>query len=392
MLSRLKFEITPLVNEILDRLPVSVWESDTTTFFDPAMGGGQFIKEVVARLQKYGWSDDNISTRVWGLADTPLSLNFVKHKYKIPGTFSVGGIEEMEKWINMGKKFDVVLGNPPFQDGTKEGNGGLHKLWPKFISLGTQITINDGFVCMVTPTSGLAPNNETLNTFKTHHLKEMSLNVRKHFNGVGSQFSWWILQIGKKGKTNIDGTLYDISALEYFPPNPDHFSIHLKVMLSGQYMHWEVERDQSTNCVYTNSKPLFMSRDKTTSHLYPIFHTNNQTLWLSQEPKDFNEKKVIFTTSGYAKAHYDNGKEGTTSTSRYIKVKTDDAGNHLVGVFNSKLYQFIMQTAKWNGFVNVNVIKLLPAVDLSRSWTDTELYTHFNLTDEEIALIESTIK
>ena len=46
MLGRLKFEIKPLVNEILDNLPHEIWQSSTTTFLDPAMGGGQFLVEI----------------------------------------------------------------------------------------------------------------------------------------------------------------------------------------------------------------------------------------------------------------------------------------------------------------------------------------------------------
>ena len=46
MLSRIKFEIEPLVKEMLDQLPASVWANDTTTFFDPAIGGGQFVRHL----------------------------------------------------------------------------------------------------------------------------------------------------------------------------------------------------------------------------------------------------------------------------------------------------------------------------------------------------------
>ena len=44
MLSRMKFEIEPLVAEMLDQLPKNVWTSNSTTFFDPAIGGGQFVR------------------------------------------------------------------------------------------------------------------------------------------------------------------------------------------------------------------------------------------------------------------------------------------------------------------------------------------------------------
>ena len=34
----------------------------------------------------------------------------------------------------------------------------------------------------------------------------------------------------------------------------------------------------------------------------------------------------------------------------------------------------------------------LPKIDLSKSWTDEELYKYFNLTQEEIDYIESQVK
>jgi hypothetical protein len=47
----MKFEIDELVAEILDQLPSSVWTSNSTTFLDPAIGGGQFVRAVEQRLR-----------------------------------------------------------------------------------------------------------------------------------------------------------------------------------------------------------------------------------------------------------------------------------------------------------------------------------------------------
>lgn len=38
------------------------------------------------------------------------------------------------------------------------------------------------------------------------------------------------------------------------------------------------------------------------------------------------------------------------------------------------------------------VYALVPQQDFSKPWTDAELYAKYNLTDEEIAFIESMIK
>ena len=45
MLFRLK-PFPELVNSILDSWPSSVWKSNTSTFIDPEIGGGQFVAEI----------------------------------------------------------------------------------------------------------------------------------------------------------------------------------------------------------------------------------------------------------------------------------------------------------------------------------------------------------
>ena len=80
MLGRLKFDITQLVDEILDQLPKEVWSSSTTTFLDPAMSGGQFLKAVIVRLRKYGHSNNNITSRIFGFESNVMRVNIASKK------------------------------------------------------------------------------------------------------------------------------------------------------------------------------------------------------------------------------------------------------------------------------------------------------------------------
>jgi site-specific DNA-methyltransferase (adenine-specific) len=49
-----------LVNEMLDKLPVSVWDDPTKTFIDNSAGNGNFLIEVKNRLLAKGYSEVNI--------------------------------------------------------------------------------------------------------------------------------------------------------------------------------------------------------------------------------------------------------------------------------------------------------------------------------------------
>ena len=108
MLQRLKFDLVDLSNEMLDQLPEHIFKSKTTTFYDPSIGGGQFVVEVENRLRQYGHSDENISKRVFGYVGNRIRLNYIMNTHKLVGNYKTTPIENME--------FNVVLGNPPYND------------------------------------------------------------------------------------------------------------------------------------------------------------------------------------------------------------------------------------------------------------------------------------
>ena len=63
----------------------------------------------------------------------------------------------------------------------------------------------------------------------------------------------------------------------------------------------------------------------------------------------------------------------------------------LKSFFESKLVGFINQD-KWSQYNEPKILNMLPALDFTRTWTNTEIYQHFNLTPEEIEYIENNVK
>jgi type I restriction-modification system DNA methylase subunit len=109
----MKFEIELLVEEMLDQLPASVWASNSTTFFDPAIGGGQFVRAIEQRLRVCGHSDANIHSRVFGFEESDLHIRFAVNKYNLVGQYVRKTYEKFFELDNT-MKFDVVIGNPPY--------------------------------------------------------------------------------------------------------------------------------------------------------------------------------------------------------------------------------------------------------------------------------------
>lgn len=59
-------------------------------------------------------------------------------------------IKELEKCL-MGMKFDIVVGNPPYQPPQDGGTFSGSKLWPRFIAMAHDLTTDGGIFSLITP-------------------------------------------------------------------------------------------------------------------------------------------------------------------------------------------------------------------------------------------------
>ena len=389
MLSRMKFEIEPLVAEMLDQLPKNVWTSNSTTFFDPAIGGGQFVRAIEQRLRACGHNDANIRKRVVGLEDSELHIRYAVNKHKLVGQYAKKTYEKFFELDNT-MKFDVVVGNPPYQGnndkGTKQPKS--HNLWSKFAEQGINLVKDNGYIAFVTPDSWMSPNSQVLKTFKENSLTWVSTNVSKYFT-VGSSFTAWILQKNQNTKTvSIDGLSVNLNTLNYLPRDfSKTYPIHDKVVNSK---HPKLSVTCDTTC-HSDHKHGKLSDTQDSVFKYKTWHTNAQIRFSKIKSKDFDKNKIIWTLSGYFKPFYDNGKFGTTEVCQYIVVADQTEADQILSYLNSKLYNFLISTGKWSGFLNGKLLCSLPKL-ANKTWTDKQLYKHFGLTQEEIDYVESNAK
>jgi len=292
---------------------------------------------------------------------------------------------------------DCVFVNPPFQDKTK--NKTQHKLWVKF----TLKTFADwlgegGILIQISPSSFGSPSNKVLSLFQKYYVKYLYLNQEKFFQNIGSSFSWYIIE---KRETDLytimnnDKTIkLDISIL-WMPIDISliSLSIHKKVMfdtpnkLDVKYDYVTCHNNILKKSIDNNTFSS-ISKTKTDIHIYPLFHTNAQ-IWYSSIKQDFLEKKkVMWTRSGYSKPFYDDGKYGITDLSYYVLVNSDEEGDNLNNILNTRLFKYILKTAKWSGFGTDRVFYALPKLE-NKKYTDTELYSQFNLNVEELEYINN---
>jgi len=272
----------------------------------------------------------------------------------------------------------IFIGNPPFQSREKRGKT-QHKIWIDFTKMVYSKMKEGDELLWITPQSWGSPSNKVFKIFKESEIEYINLDTGEYFPKVGSSFSDFLLSKGSNNtretriiKDNKEIKLKIDNSLLYFPNdvNLTSLSIHGKAMFS-QKNKLPVCWDYVTchNILLKRSDTL--SKTKTKKHVYPVFHTNKQVWWSSVQQGFSNQKKVLWTRSGYTKPFYDAGKYGTTDMGYYVLCSSEAEGERVAKVLNSKLFQYIFTTAKWSGFGNEIVFTNLPDVRLLQGTSDS---------------------
>ena len=372
----------PLIEKMLDKLPQEVFKSETTTFLDPCFGTGSFLKGVVLRLSANGHSTENINSRVFGFEINNKMFNETKRKFR---GINIVKQDFLNTDINM--KFDVIVGNPPYQNGS---NSMSEALWLKFIVKASKLSNK---VLFVTPKSwcNLSEDSYKQELYNIFNEKLVYANIsedikKNYFSGIGSSFSYFILDSNKNKNTftikNKDVFELSYEEVKWIPNNLDRMTLNIL-----------------NKTLWSNSKKLNGSFNEITGYRkggkfidasgrFKISNTSAQyskDIWLyTNTPQEIMTKnKVIFSDSGYNKPYYDNGNINLGHHSRAIFVKNENEGIELIEFLNSKLVSFLIKTKTPSG-TSVgfeSIIKYLP-----------EDYKNINLTQEEIDYIENAIK
>lgn len=364
MLARLKFEISGLVKEILDQVDPSVFQSPDKTFLDPAMGGGQFIFEIIKRLKEQGHSYDNIKPRVFGYESNILYVNYVRERYlrefgeEIPATLRVGGLEELE---TLKMLFDLVLSNPPYNSPKTSGGGLTKNLYVPFIIRSFELLKDGGILLMITPpgflkTTVWGQSTPVFQKFQKYNtLKIVMKGISDYFN-VGTPICYFIVEkIPSKGQTIIvsdDTMIQDLSKFSFVPRivSKNTFSIIEKMTTPKE-----------------NSVRFNILRDKNPSQSYVTFNRLNHVT------NKRGSMKVEVASNGDLSYECENPE--------LVKF-----------VLDSTLFSWVNYVLRYDTTIYHNFLSGFYYPKTLSVWTDQELYAHFGLTDEEIRYIEEQIK
>lgn len=390
----------PLVREIIGKLPVD-WSNSKLRFADLACGRGMFLLVIIETLLEAGHSLDHIVEHmIYGVdidkKNVDAAYAFIgQNKYKA----NITCVDALTWKPNM--KFDVIVGNPPYQDSSTVVQGSRGNLWHKFVFLADGLLNDDGILAFVTPDSWLQFRGQLGRFLKNHQLTHVWTNsfTSKHFSGVGITTSAWILCKSPP------------SAPTHFV-NEDHYvDLREKTMLANSSVAGtsilekvlvapstgiQFQTDSENNVSWKNNETNKhkYAEAQTLERPYRICHTARIDCYAVNKPIDYDTKKVILPLmTGTPQPRYFDGGIGSISRmSVHYNVLDERQGMNLISLLKSKLYQFVCRVTNNRNSMTRDWLRQLPLLDLTHTWTNEDLYKHFNLTKEEIALVESTIK
>lgn len=275
-------------------------------------------------------------------------------------------------------KFDLVIGNPPYQ------NGDNSHFYKQFVDSAKSVS---DLVAMVVPSSYFG-NTTMFDNMKSYSYKGMN------FENVELSTSWFIWEKNYIGPCAVfkDDELIFVEKFAVAPATDMKiFKIVNDLILRGINGYeinsgdlWRKDAIPDKNgiiCIWTCGRS---GEDFDKS----VISSTQRSLLAG-----FGEHKVVFTeiTGHYILGHakYADPSHGIARGSRYITVASKAEATNLINYFESKFVKALASVLKATSKHNTKtVFNSIPRIDLSRKWTDSEIYENFNLSSEEISHIE----
>lgn len=168
------------------------------------------VHNLVVALLENGWTKNQISSAIFYIQVGSDFTPFFTRKFDISLNKIGDANTFLEEKILM--DFDVILGNPPYNEATTSKHASSKKkgsanLSIQFIEKGLTLLKENGIIAYVTPDHWLRPTSRVRDTLKKDghfvHADLSSDDIKKeYFPGVGSTFTWWVWA-KKSGKNNF---------------------------------------------------------------------------------------------------------------------------------------------------------------------------------------------
>lgn len=468
-----------IANAVLDLLPESIWSNRETTFLDPFCKSGIFLREIARRLDD-GLKDNipdrqerinHIMTRqVFGIAITELTsllsrrslycsktangeyavstafnnadghIKFgkIKHTWKGGKCTFCGASKKTyarndaleshayqfihtktpEEIFKM--KFDVIVGNPPYQLSTAGGENGAQAkpLYHFFVQ--QAIKLNPRYLTMIIPSRWFA-GGWGLDDFRRSMMNDAHIKYLHDFPNASDCFPgveikggvcYFLRDKAFSGSTNfITHENNEITSSMERPLREPNCEIVIRYNDSIPIFR-KVKKlsEQTFNDIVSTKKPFgfttnFKGRPKPFVNSVKIYG-NRRIEYVTRSEINRRldsvdkHKLIIPKAVGSGNSQTDHIKPlycepNSCCTETYLLVgpfNSNQECENAMSYIGTKFFHFLVTLQKNTQDCMKKVYSFVPIQDFSQSWNDEKLYKKYGLTEDEIAFIESMIR
>jgi hypothetical protein len=276
-------------------------------------------------------------------------------------------------------KFDVVVGNPPYNPPVKKtgGSGGRTNLWMHFVRAAFNTWIrHGGYVAFVHPPTWRAPKSQ-LKKSRVDDLWEILTRLNQMlylkiynmspFANVGTKADYYVV---KATRARVKTTVIDCDGVENLIDMKEwNFLPHGK--FSRIYSMLAKENEKKLNVVYSSTlydpRAPYVSKERTDEYCYPILHATNKDgkrfFWSNMTSNGhFGVRKLMFGDSGINDVLFD--RDGSYACS-----------NHCIGIDVTDLTdEEALSFRDW--LLSDETKNLLQMVNMSSFGISADFFTH----------------
>lgn len=471
-----------VVNDMLDMLPAALFKDSKTTFLDMGCKSGVFLREIAKRLivglekeipDLQSRVDHILHNQLFGIATTELtSLVSRRTLYcsKYPNCrYSASRFDSVEgnirfrniphefvggrcKWCGASKdqfgkdkreglethayefihtdnpkkifnmKFDVIVGNPPYQLADGGFGDSAKPIYHEFVRQARKL--NPRFMTMIIPARWYS-GGKGLDEFRLEMLRDRHLRVIHDFNetaecfpGVNIRggicyFLWKRDSIGDCKVINHQSG--EVSSQMDRPLLEDGAETFIRYNKAIEILRKVRAFKEQTFLMRVSSRKPFGLATNFADYSDSMSKSNSVKIYrnggigftsrsnISKGLEYFNKIKIIVSKASPGSDEYPHlvfsepivARSGEACTETYLVVDTVESvsqAERLKSYMATKFFRFLVLLVKNTQDLPKKVYSFVPVQSLDEEWTDEKLYKKYGITEDEIEFINTLVK